>query len=120
MTKWINNDAWNALLNKIKTADQIWLLSSDNVFTYSDAQTNKLGGKAYSMGSISFPASGTKEVTLPNVADIPIDRSGTVTAVAFIRAASSELIMMVDVSNQAVAQNGKADVSGIKLKAEVA
>lgn len=120
MTKWINNDAWNALLNKIKTADQIWLLSSNNVFTYSDAQTNKLGGKAYSMGSISFPASGTKEVTLPNVADIPIDRSGAVTAVAFIRAASSELIMMVDVSNQAVAQNGKADVSGIVLKAEVA
>ena len=119
MTKWINNDAWNALLNKIKTSDQIWLLSSNEVFTYSDAQTNKLGGKAYSMGGISFPVSGTKKVTLPNIADIPIDRSGTVVAVAFVRAAGSELIMVVDVSSQAVAQNGKADVSGIELKAEV-
>lgn len=119
MTKWINNDAWNALLNKVKTADQIWLLSSDQVFTYGDAQTNKLGGKAYSMGSVSFPASGIKEVAIPNVSDIPIDKSGTVTAVAFVRVASSELIMMVDVSGQAVAQNGKADISGIKLKAEV-
>lgn len=120
MTKWINNDAWNALLNKVKTADQIWLLSSDQVFTYSDAQTNKLGGKAYSMGGVSFPASGIKEVTIPDVSDVPIDKSGTVAAVAFVRSASSELIMMVDVSSQAVAQNGKADVSGIKLKAEVA
>lgn len=122
MTKWINNDAWNALLNKIKTADQIWLLedTSGLQYTYSVMEAKKLGAKAISLGSISFPASGEKRVDLPTVSDIPITRSGTVANVAFVRSASSELLMAVDVTAQAVSQNGKADVSGIILKAEVA
>jgi hypothetical protein len=119
MTKWINNDAWNALLNKVKTADQIWLLSS-YADSYTAANSAKLGGKAYSLGTVSFPARGEKKVSLPSVADVPIDRSGTVNHVALVRAGGSELIMVVDVSSQAVAQNGNADVSGIELKAEVA
>ena len=119
MTKWINNDAWNALLNKVKTADQIWLLST-YVENYSAAQANKIGGKAYSLGTISFPGRGEKKVSLPSVADVPIDMSGTVNHVALVRTGGSELIMVVDVTSQAVAQNGKADVSGIELKAEVA
>nr|DAK78654.1 MAG TPA: hypothetical protein [Caudoviricetes sp.] len=119
MTKWINNDAWNALLGKLKTADQMWLLSSYTE-NYSTAQSNKLGGKAYSLGTVSFPASGEKKITLPNITDIPIERSGTVNHVALVRAGGSEIIMVVDVSSQTVAQNGKADVSGIELKAEVA
>ncbi len=122
MTKWINNDAWNALLNKIKTADQIWLLEdTQNIgYTYSGMEAKKLGSKAMSLGSISFPGSGEKTVTLPTVSDIPITRSGTVANVALVRSASSELLMTVDVATQAVSQNGKADVSGIILKAEVA
>lgn len=122
MTKWINNDAWNALLNKIKTADQIWLLEdTQNIgYTYSAMEAKKLGAKSMSLGSISFPSVDEKKVTLPTVPDIPITRSGTVANVALVRSASSELLMIVDVATQAVSQNGKADVSGIILKAEVA
>lgn len=122
MTKWINNDAWNALLNKIKTADQIWLLedTSGLQYTYSAMEAKKLGSKAMSLGSISFPSVGEKKVTLPTVSDIPITRSGAVANVALVRSDSSELLMAVDVATQAVSQNGKADVSGIILKAEVA
>lgn len=121
MTKWINNDAWNALLNKIKTADQIWLLEDTGgaQYTYSAIEPKKLGAKAMSLGSISFPSTGEKSVTLPTVTDVPITRSGTVANVALVRTASSELLMTVDVTSQAVSQNGKADVSGIILKAEV-
>lgn len=122
MTKWINNDAWNALLNKIKTADQIWLLEDTGgaQYTYSAMEPKKLGAKAMSLGSISFPSAGEKSVTLPTVTDVPITRSGTVANVALVRTASSELLMAVDVTTQAVSQNGKANVSGIILKAEVA
>jgi hypothetical protein len=118
MTKWINNDAWNALLNKIKTADQIWLLSS-YADSYAAANSAKLGGKAYSLGTVSFPASTPKTVNLPNVADVPIDRSGQVNHIALVRTGGSELLMVVETQQQTVAQNGKADVSGLSLTAEV-
>lgn len=115
MTKWVANSAWNALLAKINTSNKIWILSSF-ANDYNTANNYKLGEKAYSTLSQSFPQTGERVVTLSPVSDIEITKSGTATHVAFMN--GNEIIFVTDITPQQVTQGGKANLSGVQVKGE--
>nr|DAW55361.1 MAG TPA: hypothetical protein [Caudoviricetes sp.] len=118
MAKWINNDAWNALLGKLKTADQIWVTSSGES-SFSSLSAAKLGSKGFNAGTVSFPAGSEKNVTLPTVSGVSVDKTGQATHVALIRSASSEVLVITEVTPQQVVQGGSMDIGAITLRAEV-
>lgn len=115
MTKWVNNSAWNALLAKINTANKVLILPR-YINNYTTANNEKLGEGSYSPTSLTFPATGERVVTLPEVRNISISKTGQADHVAYVK--DSEILFVTDVTAQPVTQNGTATLTGVQLKAE--
>lgn len=116
MTKWVNNSAWNALLAKINTANKVLILPS---FTTDLATANSqaLGSAPYSPGVVTFQTRGSERLAdMPQVQNINIAKTGTVSHVAYVNA--SEILFVTDVAGQTVTQGGTANLTGVQLKAE--
>ena len=115
MTKWVNNGAWNALLAKINTANKVLVLPS-YTNDYNTANSQKLGEGSYTPTALTFPTAGERVVTLPEVRNISISKTGQAGHVAYIN--GSEILFVTDITPQTVTQNGTATLTGVQLKAE--
>lgn len=115
MTKWVNNSAWNALLAKINTANKVFILPR-YTNDYATADNEKLGEGSYTPTSLTFPLTGERVVTLPEVRNISISKTGNANHVAYLN--STEMLFITDVTAQPVTQNGTATLTGVQLKAE--
>lgn len=115
MTKWVNNSAWNALLAKINTANKVLILPR-YINDYPTAVNEKLGEGSYTPTALTFPSAGERVVTLPEVRNISISKTGNASHVAYLN--DTEVLFVTDVTTQQVAQNGTATLTGVQLKAE--
>lgn len=115
MTKWVNNSAWNALLAKINTANKVLILPR-YTNDYTTAVNEKLGEGSYVPTALTFPSAGERVVTLPEVRNISISKTGNASHVAYL--SGTEVLFVTDVTDQPVTQNGTATLTGVQLKAE--
>jgi hypothetical protein len=115
MTKWVNNSAWNALLSKINTANNVFILPR-YINDYATANNEKLGEGSYTPTALTFPSTGERVVTLPEVRNISISKTGNANHVAYLN--GTEILFVTDVTVQPVTQNGTATLTGVQLKAE--
>ena len=115
MTKWVNNSAWNALLAKINTANKVLILPR-YINDYTTANNEKLGEGSYTPTTLTFPTAGERVVTLPEVRNISIGKTGNANHVAYLN--GTEVLFVTDVAAQSVTQNGTATLTGVQLKAE--
>lgn len=115
MTKWVNNSAWNALLAKINTANKVLILPR-YTNDYATANNEKLGEGSYTPTALTFPSAGERVVTLPEVRNISVTKTGQASHVAYLN--GSEMLFVTDVTTQSVTQNGTATLTGVQLKAE--